>query len=87
MPDRVHPSMQDVQAPALDPVTDRAPAEAQRKQLRSGNDSVLALGEAGDRAIRPTLGPYDGLDVGCIAHPDDGAGETVTALPRSVTSA
>jgi hypothetical protein len=51
MPDRVDPDVKAVQPPGAHAVVDGTPAEAERDELRSGDDPVLPVRQSGDRPL------------------------------------
>ncbi len=63
MTHRIHPAVNDVQPPLLDPVRDRPPAKPQPEQLDARDDPVLPSRDRRDRRVDrivSTFGPYLG---------------------------
>jgi hypothetical protein len=56
MPDRVDAALHALEPAALEPMADRTSAEPGRRELRARHDSMLSLGDVGDRPVhRRTL--------------------------------
>jgi hypothetical protein len=71
MADCVYAAVHRMQPPALQSVTDCAPAESKLQQLRSCDHAVLSLCQLDNRPIvatEVTFSPYSGLKCTLVAH-------------------
>jgi hypothetical protein len=90
MPDRVHPSVHDVQPAALHTVVDGATPEPERQELPPRDDAVLPRGQPRDDGVdrsRLRFTPYDGVKCRVDPHPAERATRAVPRGARFVTNA
>ena len=83
MTDGVHASLDNMQAPTLDPVADFAATDSAGKQLRPRNHTMLAPRQVGDQRIRSGLSTYVGPKPERVGHAPEVASQGARLYART----